>query len=84
MRTTITLDPDTQLLLERAMQERGFSFKEAVNYAIRVGLAPRPSNAVKYTTPRRLGPARVDVTKALSLAERLEDDELARRLAESR
>jgi hypothetical protein len=84
MRTTVTLDPDTRLLVERAMRDRGLSFKEAVNEGIRAGLAPRGSKARTYTTPRDLGPARVDVTKALQLAGELEDDALARRLAEGR
>ena len=84
VRTTITLDPDTRLLVERAMRERGLSFKDAVNQAIRAGLGDRSAGEVSYTTPRRLGPARVDLTKALALAERLEDEELARRLVEGR
>jgi hypothetical protein len=33
------------------------------------------------TTPRELGPPRIDVTKALSLAGELEDEALTRRLA---
>ena len=82
MRTTITLDPDARALVERAMRERGLSFKEAVNEAIRAGLGG--AAAGPYTTPRRLGPARVNLTKALGLAAALEDDELARRLAEGR
>ncbi len=78
----MTLDPDTRMLVERAMRERGLSFKDAVNDAIRVGLGSSGPQA--YTTPRDLGPARVDLTKALQLAGQLEDDALARRLAEGR
>lgn len=66
------------------MSERGLSFKEAVNEAIRAGLAPAKRSGRRYTTPRALGPARVDVTKALGLAGELEDESLARRLAEGR
>jgi hypothetical protein len=84
MRTTVTLDPDTRALVERAMRERGLSFKEAVNEAIRAGLADRRSASRSYTTPRKLGPARVDLTKALRLAGELEDDALTRRLDEGR
>lgn len=79
----MTLDPDTRLLVERAMRERGLSFKDAVNEGIRAGLGD-PSSARSYTTARDLGPARVDLTKALQLAGQLEGDELARRLAEGR
>lgn len=83
MRTTVTLDPDTRHLVERAMRERGLSFKEALNDAIRVGLGTRAAS-VAYTTPRNLGPPRVDLTKALALAGELEDQEIIRRLAEGR
>ena len=82
MRTTVTLDPDSRALVERAMRERGLSFKDAVNEAIRAGLAA--PGASTYTTPRDLGPARVDLTKALQIAGRLEDDVLAQRLSEGR
>ena len=37
MRTTVTLDPDTDALVRRLMRERSISFKEAVNAAIRAG-----------------------------------------------
>jgi len=84
VRTTITLDPDTRLLVEQAMRERGLTFKEAVNAAIRAGLGKPADQPGNYTTPRELGPARVDVTKALAVAGALEDDVLARRLAEGR
>jgi hypothetical protein len=83
VRTTVTLDADTRMLIERAMRERSLSFKDAVNEAIRAGLGAREP-ARSYTTPRSLGPARVDLTKALRLAAELEDDALARRLAEGR
>jgi hypothetical protein len=84
VRTTVTLDPDTRLLVERAMSERGLSFKEAVNEAIRAGLGAPEGRARGYTTARTLGPARVVVTQALRLAGELEDEALARRLAEGR
>ncbi len=66
------------------MRERGLSFKQAVNEAIRAGLASPSSTTREYTTARRLGPARVDLSKALRIAAGLEDEELARRLAERR
>jgi hypothetical protein len=84
VRTTVTLDPDTRLLVERAMRERGLSFKEAINEAIRAGFAPGGRDTRRYTTPRDLGPARLDLTKALGLSSELEDESLARRLAEGR
>lgn len=66
------------------MRERGLSFKDAVNEAIRAGLGPAKPGAHAYTTPRRLGAPRVDLVKALALAGDLEDDALARRLTEGR
>lgn len=66
------------------MRERGLSFKQAVNGAIRAALGAGASAPRTYTTPRNLGPARVDLTKALRIAGDLEDDALARRLEEGR
>lgn len=83
MRTTVTLDPDTRLLVERLMQERGLSFKAALNEAIRRGLAPK-RRPTAPTVARRLGRPRVDLTKAVSLAADLEDETLAQRLADGR
>jgi hypothetical protein len=84
MRTTVSLDPDTRLLIERAMRERGLSFKEAINQAIRTGLGSRDAGTTSYTRPRALGPARVNLAKALSIAAQLEDEALARKLSEGR
>ena len=38
MRTTLTLDQDVAVLLERLRNERGVSLKEIVNEALRQGL----------------------------------------------
>ena len=38
VRTTITLDPETAALVEKAMKQRGLSFKQVVNEAIIRGL----------------------------------------------
>ena len=80
VRTTVTLDPDAEALVRRAMREHGLTFKEAVNRAIRAGLGaePRP-----FRTPTfRMGfdPA-LPWAKALRLAGEIEDEELARKLA---
>ncbi|MBA2497725.1 MAG: antitoxin [Acidimicrobiia bacterium] len=83
MRTTVTLDPDVEALVRKAMTERHLTFKEAVNAAIRTGLLAG-SNAERepYRVPvRALGPPRVPLTKALQLAADLEDDEIVRELA---
>lgn len=38
MRTTVTLDRDVQILIEKTMQERGETFKQVLNDSIRTGL----------------------------------------------
>ncbi|MGA2470738.1 MAG: antitoxin [Solirubrobacteraceae bacterium] len=81
MRTTVTLDPDVELLIKRAMQRRGVSFKQAVNDSIRAGIAPRRSGERPTFPTYDMGSPLVDVTKALQIAGELEDQELARELA---
>jgi hypothetical protein len=75
MRTTVTLDPDVQALLKKAMRERDTSFKQALNDGLRQGLRAR---APAKRTPFRqitfdMGPPLVDLTKANALAGELED-----------
>lgn len=41
MRTTLTLDDDVQARLEREARREGKSFKEVVNYYLRLGLTAR-------------------------------------------
>ncbi len=84
MRTTVTLDPDVATLIKRVMRERGLTFKQAVNEAIRAGMAPRSAYAAAEHATYDLGEPLVDVTKALRLAGQLEDEELARKLAQGR
>jgi hypothetical protein len=81
VRTTVTLEPDVEALVKALMRDRGLSFKQAVNEAIRRGLTPE-SGVPPRTPTFRMGfePA-VRWDKALQLAGELEDDELVRRLA---
>lgn len=82
MRTTITLDADAVALVNRRMRERGISFKEAVNDAIRAGLAgdaPSGGRAPFRTRPVALGLPTVNLDRALQVAGALEDDELVRK-----
>lgn len=81
MRTTVTLDSDVEILVKKLMRERGLGFKEAVNLAIRTGLAPRPDNATFVTRTFDLGKPQVPLEKALRLAGELEDEELLRKAA---
>ncbi|MFH0340529.1 MAG: hypothetical protein ACHBNF_00045 [Chromatiales bacterium] len=77
MRTTVTLDADVEALLRRAMRERGETFKQVLNAAIREGLVSARRKAAKPFKQRifDLGEPLVDLTKALSLAAELEDAE---------
>jgi len=77
MRTTVTLDPDVEARLREVARERGISFKDALNNAVRAGLMAARS-AREYRTPARsLGlRAGVDLDKALQLASDLEDAEI--------
>lgn len=84
MRTTVTLDPDVEMLIKRAMRERGLTFKEAVNEAIRAGVAPRRRGAPRVFATHDMGEALVDVTKALQIAGELEDQERARKLSQGK
>lgn len=80
MRTTITLEPDVAALIRQTMRERGLSFKAAVNEAIRRGLGDDGSREPFRQETVSMGRPYVDVTKALALAARLEDDEIIRKL----
>ena len=79
MRTTITLDPDTDAAVRRLMRERGLTFKAAVNAAIRAGTGARRRN---FRTPTaNLGPPRIPLDHAFRLAAELDDEEIIRKLA---
>ena len=82
MRTTVTLDPDSDAIVRRLMRERGLSFKEAVNAAIRAGVTPRPRGRPFRTPTYDMGASAIPVDKALRLAADLEDEALIRKLAE--
>jgi hypothetical protein len=80
MRTTVTLDPDVAALVQRRMEERGVSFKQAVNDAIRAGLTdPTGAPPPFRTRTADLGVPAVPLDKALALAAALEDEELVRK-----
>jgi hypothetical protein len=83
MRTTVTLDPDVEALLRKAMHEHRTTFKEAINDAVRQALSER--HRVKFETPTfDLGPARVDLDRALALAGALEDELRMQRMGDGR
>jgi hypothetical protein len=80
MRTTITLDPDVDQLLRRAMRDRGTSFRDTVNEAIRSGLRAHKAPRFRQKTVS-MGKSYFNVDKALQLASELEDQEILRKMA---
>ena len=82
MRTTVTLDPDVAAKLKAVARQRGLSFKEALNQAVREGLRSRrkpPPSFPQYTQPMGLRPG-INLDKALQLASAFEDEETVRKL----
>ena len=85
MRTTITLDDELARALKQLAVDSGLSFKSVVNQTLRAGLASaaRPPKPRRYRiTPRHLGGVvpGIDLDRALRVADRLEEEELARKL----
>ncbi len=80
MRTTVTLDPDTEQLVRRRMRERGQSFKEALNDLIRAGAIDDGSTTPFRTKTASMGVSQVNLDRALQVVAELEDDELVRKL----
>lgn len=86
MRTTITLDPDVEVLLKKAMHDRDASFKQVLNDAVRLGMnrgRARPRRRYEPMTVD-LGRQLVDLTKANALVDELEDLALLEKLITGR
>lgn len=83
MRTTVTLDSDAEALIRAVMKERGISFKDALNSAIRVGLTQARKKGRPFVQQSfSLGVEQnFRWDKALVAAEAMEDEELIRKLA---
>lgn len=82
MRTTVTLDTDVAAKLKAIARQRGISFKEALNQAVRAGLGRQRGTARpfrQYTRPMALRPG-FNLDKALQLASVLEDEAIMRKL----
>ncbi len=78
MRTTVTIDPDVQQLLQDAMQRSRQSFKATLNQALRRGLAdmvPHVDEPPFQVMPRPLGlRAGIDPARLNQLNDELEAD----------
>lgn len=72
----MTLDSDTEQIIRKRMRERGQSFKEALNDAVRSGAT---GATVFRTQVASMGESRVNLDRALQLVADLEDDELIRK-----
>jgi len=85
MRTTVTLDPDVERLLKTAMRERGTSFKQALNQAVRDGLVgkrqPRRKKFVQQTFPMGVPNKNFRWEKILAIADAMEDEEIIRKMS---
>jgi len=85
MRTTLTIDDRIAKALKALAHRSGKPLKRVVNETLQAGLAAgkAPAKARRYrVTPVSLGGVvpGIDLTKALRLADALEDDEIARKL----
>ncbi len=85
MRTTLTIEDAIARQLREIVHRSGKSFKQVVNDALRAGI--RDGRIADMAKPYRLKPMalgevddRYDLDKALQLADRLEDEELVRKL----
>jgi metal-responsive CopG/Arc/MetJ family transcriptional regulator len=85
MRTTLTIDDDLARELREKAHKTGSPFKEVVNKAIRAGLEdmdkPRQIKPYKCKTYSLGYPPSADLDHALNLANRLESEEIARKLS---
>ena len=84
MRTTLTIDPDVEMLIQREMRRTERSMKAVVNDALRIGLGVRgkPPRPPRFKVePHPLGlKAGVDADRLNQLVDELESEELARKL----
>jgi hypothetical protein len=86
MRTTLTIEDSLARELKEAAHKSGKSFKEVVNEALRAGLrvGKTPPRAKPYRLKScSLGGAHpgINLDKALRLADEVENEEIARKLA---
>jgi hypothetical protein len=83
VRTTLTLDPDVEALVKKAMERQGIGLKRAINDGLRAGLGARAG--APFASPTYdMGRPVVPLDHALQLAGAMEDEELLRRIAASK
>lgn len=88
MRTTLTIEESLFRALKDLAHRSGKSFRQVVDETLRAGLTrgSRPRRTRYRLKPASLGGVNpgVDLTKALALADSLEDLEIARKLEQRR
>ncbi len=84
MRTTLSLEDDLAAVLKERAHRSGRPFKEVVNATLRAGLASHTAAKPRAyrLRPSSLGAVMpgIDLDRALSLADALEDDAIAQKL----
>lgn len=80
MRTTVTLDADTQQIVRRRMRERNQTFKQALNDLIRGATANSSPGERFRTETASMGVSGVNLDRALQVAAELDDDEVIRKM----
>ena len=85
MRTTLTIEDEIARRLKEIAYRTGKSFKSVVNDSLRAGIsrrpdvpAPKPYRVKPVAMGEVVGPYNLD--KALLLADRIENEEIARKL----
>lgn len=74
MRTTLTLDDDLFMALHDKARAAGRPFKEVVNEVLRRGLFETQPRPAIVAATLDMGAPRIDVTKALDLSMRTDED----------
>ena len=85
MRSTVRIDDDLMIELKARAHAESVSLTRMLNRTLRAGLAQREHDGQRSKRFQQrtvsMGRPTVDLDKALALAARLEDEEIARKLA---
>lgn len=76
MRTTVRIDDDLLMELRKLAAARKMSLSTILNDVLRRGLAPRTTYQQRVFS---LGPSKVNLDKALAVADAWEDEEILRK-----
>lgn len=83
MRTTLTLEPDVALKLKKRMAARKLTLKEAINQALRAGLASdQPKTRLRFRVEPHAFEFKpgIDPDKLNQLTDELDAEEFSRKL----